>query len=101
MSNKPDRHIQTLLKIRELNDKKQPTNYTTLIKELPELSRVDINCAIDTLGDWDLIRGGYEEVGKGRVGYCYHVTSSAIYWLDEYGKTHTSPVVNKKSGNEQ
>ena len=89
MTTKPDRYIQTLLKIRELNDKKQPTNYTALIKELPELSRVDINCAIDVLGDWDLIKGGYEEVGRGRVGYCYHLTGSASYWLDNYSKEHS------------
>lgn len=83
---KPDSTIQMLIKIRELNEQKKPTNYTALIEALPELSRVQINCALDSLSDWDLIRGGYEAVAGQTWGYCYHLTSSAIYWLDNYGK---------------
>jgi|WetSurMetagenome_2_1015567.scaffolds.fasta_scaffold14813_2 hypothetical protein len=93
--NKPDYVIQTLLKIRELNDNKLNVGFSRLITELPEIPRVKVHCALDVLSDWGLIEGGYNEVSKGRFGYCYKITETACYWLDNYGKQRE----NKKRKN--
>jgi hypothetical protein len=82
--NKPDKYIQVLTKIRELNDKGIPAPFTKLCEELPNLEKTMVLDAIYGLKEWDLIYGCYGDIGNDRVGYQYFIKSIATTWLDSY-----------------
>lgn len=72
----PDKYFQVLGKIQELNAKNEPSTFTAIIKELPNLSRLDIHKAIDVLSDWSMIHGEYT-VSSHVCRYNYYIDELA------------------------
>lgn len=82
LAKKPDRYTKVLLKVRELNNKDVPATFIKLCEELPHLEKSKVLLVLNVLGDCDLVRGSYGDVGNNRACYIYHATQAAIFWLD-------------------
>lgn len=78
--NMPDKYIQTLMKIKELAEKKTLASFTKLCEEMPNLSKQDIIDATWVLSEWSLIHREYGSFGNGRCGGYYVIDEMAPDW---------------------
>ena len=75
-----DQYIRTLLKIKELTEKKIPATFSNLCKEMTILSKHDIIESLWVLGEWSLIYGEYGSISKDRAGRIYYIDEMAPMW---------------------